>query len=203
MEELTFMRQVYNRQLEQTSRGRKPSGDLPASHLAVIEGKLLAKPQAALAARCLLKAARIEIQHSYALGVLRHSQVQGIGVMSAYRPPSRQFANWQENFPQYYKSTRNHRRALSGGEFGEAAVESMVFYIKKRLASPGFSMHNYGLAIDFKARENGVLLTTSTNKTNIAAWRDSWFYMWLSHNARKYRFHLNPHINEPWHWEYQ
>lgn len=202
LEELTFMRQVYDRQLEQTSQGRKPSGDLSASYLTVIEGKLLAKPQVALAARSLLKAARIEVQHSYALGVLKHSQVQGIGVMSAYRPPSRQFANWQENFPHYYTSTRNHRHALPGGEFGEAAVESMAHYIKKRLASPGYSMHNYGLAIDFKTRENSALLTTSTNKANIAAWRSSWFYNWLGRNARKYRFHLNPHINEPWHWEY-
>jgi LAS superfamily LD-carboxypeptidase LdcB len=67
------------------------------------------------------------------------------------------------------------------------------------LAAPGYSLHNSGIAIDFRTRQGRHNLGPST--AQIALWNRSWFFRWLSANAANFGFAQNPNINEPWHWE--
>lgn len=52
---------------------------------------------------------------------------------------------------------------------------------------PGDSLHNYGLAIDFKCDGYPVFGSSPC-------------YTWLTQNAE--RFKLKRHISEPWHWSF-
>ncbi|MEO1255936.1 MAG: patatin-like phospholipase family protein, partial [Bacteroidota bacterium] len=90
---------------------------------------------------------------------------------------------------------------------GESAVldieEFLARYIRVRIATPGYSNHNNGLAIDLRNRENGVALRNSSNTAAVNSWRRSWFWNWLSTNANNYCYYQNTGIREPWHWEYR
>jgi LAS superfamily LD-carboxypeptidase LdcB len=82
-------------------------------------------------------------------------------------------------------------------------------YIAGKLASPGYSLHNNGLAIDFVTTENGKKFKIETSKKGELekAWRETWFFNWFLHgkpkNASSFGFFQNNEINEPWHWEYK
>jgi len=56
-----------------------------------------------------------------------------------------------------------------------------------KTAIPGTSMHESGLAVDFRC--NNEAITSTSNKC----------YIWLKKNASKYGFY-NEIITEPWHW---
>ncbi|MBC8121749.1 MAG: D-alanyl-D-alanine carboxypeptidase family protein [Gemmatimonadaceae bacterium] len=198
-EQLQFMRRVYDRQMGRANG--EPTGDMPAAQLGAIEGRQRALKETAQACRTLLKALRSEIARRKQAKLA--AQGDRITVISAYRPASRQFANWQKNFPNYYQQTRAQRSGLPGGEHGDEAVEYLAQYVGRRLAPPGFSLHNEGLAIDFGGREGARQLTVTTGTANIRHWRASWLFQWLSDNASDYGFHQNLRIDEPWHWEYR
>ena len=198
-EQTAFMRRVYELQRQMSARQRTFVGDLPASQLAEIEGGVRARRDAAAACQMLMHAARASLAEQQRAGDSLAMQAHSIGVVSGYRSAQRQFQNWITNFPRYYRQTQEERAGLSGGEHGAAAARHLAHYIRGRLAAPGYSLHNSGVAIDFKTRQGRHSLGASTSQ--IALWNRSWFFRWLTANAANFGFAQNPNINEPWHWE--
>jgi N-acetyl-anhydromuramyl-L-alanine amidase AmpD len=192
-EQLAFMRAVYERHVALArQQGRVFVPEIPASELERIEGRHLARHAAARDARALLEEARSAIA---AQGLEARVKV---GILSAYRSPSRQFDIWQGKgrrgrggFPYYYRKTQARRRRF-GDEHGPEAVDYLAGYLSKWIAAPGFSNHNDGLAIDFWTSEGG---------RERALWPDCWFHRWLRDNAGRLGF--EEYAPEPWHWNYR
>jgi hypothetical protein len=197
-DQLDLMRTVYIRQVTAACQSRSFIADVPASELAEIEGGVSARREAAASCRNILAAARAALAADPS-----NPPVTGIGVLSGYRSASRQFANWNRNFPRYYRETQSDRAAAAGGEFGDAAVALLTRYISRRLAAPGFSLHNDGRAVDFSTVDRGRSLGADTSAASRTAWRSSWLFNWLSANANRYGFFQNTSIDEPWHWEFR
>jgi hypothetical protein len=190
-QELVFMRRVYIRQMERaaTKSGFQPS--TIGEKVIPIESGQSALPDVAKACRAMLKAAR------ESEGATRFS------VLSAYRPARKQFVNWQINFPEYYRRTASERGRVSGGSLGNDAVELLAVYTEQRLASPGYSLHNAGIAIDFITWEGSREFSALTQADVLSGWKRTWFYHWLSENAERFHFFQNARLDEPWHWEYR
>lgn len=201
--QIDFMKRVYETQVRNAARVRTFVGDVPVSELEEVEGGRKLRRPAGVSCRDLLAFARAELARQQANGVEKALTVSSISVVSGYRSASEQFRNWQRGFPRYYEETREHRSTLSGGAHGPAAVEHLATYIGARLAAPGYSLHNNGLAVDFGTTEAGQALGASTGTSSLAAWRRSWLWDWLTSNAATYQFFQNTRINEPWHWEYR
>lgn len=202
-DQLAFMRRVYNEHVRRASQRRTFTPDVPVSDLAVIEGNHRARTAAAQACRNLLADVRQALKSERAAGSTQAQSVSFIRITSAYRSASRQFRIWQRNFPRYYAETEAERQRFSGGEHGPQAVQYQARYIGRRVAAPGYSLHNNGLAIDFSTREGNHTLGASSRPVNVQRWRQSWFYQWLRANASRYGFAENISISEPWHWEYR
>jgi hypothetical protein len=192
-DQLRFMRGVYDRHVELSkAAGSTFTADLPERDLAVIEGNHQARKDAAQAATAMLAAARRDLVAAGLAGKVR------IGIVSAYRPASRQFEIWQGlgrsgGFPYYYRQmVRNGR--LRAGDYGPAAVAAMAKEISGWIASPGYSNHQDGLAIDF-----GTGAVGSSGFGVIG--RRAWFHQWLTANAARFGFH--PYRKEAWHWTYR
>ncbi len=194
--QINFMRNVYDINLRRSSSRGTFVADVPASQLATVEGRYQLKTAAAASCRLMFQDVR------------RAIATQGvnvtIGLTSAYRSASHQFRLWNRYFiNQYYSATQSHRRTLNGGEHGVAAQQYLARYIRGRIATPGFSNHNQGLAIDIRNTENGVTLRNRTRTTYTNAWRRTQLWNWLTTNAARYHFYQNTRIDEPWHWEYR
>jgi hypothetical protein len=189
-EELAFMRAVYDRHA-QRSRGDFVF-DLPEGALDPIEGHK-ARTDAAQAARSLLEEARRAL-------AIAHPRAH-IGILSAYRPATRQFTIWQgrnprgrdegSGFPHYYRKAIA-KRIVSAGDFSPDAAEKVAHYLGGYIASPGYSNHQDGLAFDFGVGEVGKGLGRLK--------KGSWFHRWLQANGR--RLHFHPLATEAWHWTY-
>jgi uncharacterized protein YcbK (DUF882 family) len=187
--ELAFMRAVYDKQFQQSTGDFVM--DLPETALDTIEGHK-ARTDAAAAARRLLAAARAEL-------ALAHPNVH-IGILSAYRPATRQFTIWQgrnpsgkdpgSGFPHYYREAIG-KRIVSAGDFSPEAVAKVARYVGGYIASPGYSNHQDGLAFDFGVGERGHRLGRLK--------RGSWFHVWLQRNAKDFK----PLPTEAWHWTYR
>jgi len=197
-QQLDLLHTVYLRQVTAACRHRSFVGDVPDSELDVVEkGQRLRRP-AAERCRALLLAAHMAMSADSAA-----RNVTLIEVASGYRSARRQFANWNRGFPRYFSETREDRAAAAGGEYGQAAASLLARYIGRRLAAPGFSLHNDGRAVDFRTVEGGTVMGVGTDARNRSNWRTSWFFGWLSANAGGYGFFQNTAIDEPWHWEYR
>jgi uncharacterized protein YcbK (DUF882 family)/LAS superfamily LD-carboxypeptidase LdcB len=194
-EQLEFMRRVYNYNVQRSSRNGKFIGDIPVAELEIIEGGHKAKTAAARSCKSMLASARNAINNE---GI----NVE-IGITSAYRSASRQFNLWQSYFPGYYADTVQHRDGLPGGPHGNDSVQWLGRYIGARIATPGFSNHQNGIAVDLLNKENGTYLRNSTKPLALQAWKQTWFWRWLTDHAASYHFYQNTNINEPWHWEYK
>jgi hypothetical protein len=189
--ELTFMRAVYDRQARR-SKGSFVT-DLPKSALDPIEGHE-ARKDAARAAKELLADARAAL-------AAEHPKAR-IGILSAYRPATRQFAIWQgrnpkgkdrgSGFPYYYREAIE-KGIVRAGDYGPEAVDKVARYLGGYIASPGYSNHQDGLAFDWGVGEVGGRLGKLR--------KDSWFHRWLKQHAQ--RFGFRPLATEPWHWTYQ
>jgi LAS superfamily LD-carboxypeptidase LdcB len=189
-EELAFMRAVYDRHA-QRSRGDFVF-DLPKNVLDQIEGHE-ARKDAAQAARALLAEARKAL-------AVEHPRAQ-IGIISAYRPATRQFTIWQgriargkdkgSGFPYYYREAIA-KGIVRAGDFSPDAAEKVAQYLGGYVASPGYSNHQDGLAFDFGVGEVGKGL----GKLKAG----SWFHRWLQAHAN--RFGFQPLATEAWHWTY-
>jgi len=202
-EQLEFMRAVYERQVSKAQHRGTFVGDVPEAELEVIEGRHKARRAAAADCRALLDLTRAGLDREKRAGVPQAQAVESIHLVSAYRPASRQFLNWQHNFPRYYHQTRERRIGMAGGEHGEAAADYLTRYISGRLAAPGYSLHNDGRAVDFGTREGGEDLGANTNVASIHQWRQSWLFEWLTGNAARFAYYQNLSIDEPWHWEHR
>jgi hypothetical protein len=202
-EQLAFMRDVYDAHVQIGKSIRSFVGDVPAADLEVVEGAARLRRPAAAACRDLLLAIRADLAQKKQAGDPKAKAVSSISVGSGYRSASEQFSIWQKNFPGYYQETRTEREKLAGGVHGPKAVAFLASKISGWLASPGFSLHNNGLAIDFLTIEGNKQLALEHKKDNVSAWKVTWFWSWMTANASTYHFFQNTSIDEPWHWEYR
>jgi D-alanyl-D-alanine carboxypeptidase/Peptidase M15 len=193
-DKLAFMRAVYDKHLERSrAKGETFTADLPDDQLGAIEGKHQARKDAAEAARALLAEARAALATAGLADKVR------IGIISAYRPASRQFDIWQGKgrkgkggFPYYYGEMLRRGR-LRPGDDGPEAVSAMASELANWIAAPGYSNHQDGLAIDFGTGLVGRDLGTIS--------KQAWFHKWLVANAARHGFH--PYDKEAWHWVYR
>ena len=114
--------------------------------------------------------------------------------------PSYQFGIWEGKgrnekggFPFYYQRAVKEG-VVADGDYGPTAVERMARYIGQYIASPGFSNHQDGLAIDFGTGSVG-----GNDFGTIG--QHSWFHHWLVENAERFGYH--PYVKETWHWTYR
>lgn len=210
IEQTDFKKQVYEIHRQNASSNNKRFvGSLPEKELDYVyrNQKVKSIPlrkKAAEKCRLLLDAAKKALSEAKLGEPTRLLQIS-FWVQSGYRSAERQFRNWDSNFSRYYQETQKMRQSKNDGEHGIEAAKYLAKYIGRRLASPGYSLHNNGLAIDFVTIENGKKFGIKTSNTGELenAWRKTWFFGWLSKNASSFEFFQNNKINEPWHWEYR
>jgi LAS superfamily LD-carboxypeptidase LdcB len=195
-EKLAFMQAVYDRHATRSkARGASFVADLPRSALADIEGRQ-ARKDAAQAAAKMLEEARAKLEADGLKPRIR------IGILSAYRPATRQFEIWQGmtydgkstggGFPYYYEEAIG-KGLVARGDYSPKAADKVAAYLGGYVASPGYSNHQDGLAFDFGTNETG--------KRGLGRLRwTSWFRKWLEANAA--RHHFVPLSTEAWHWTY-
>lgn len=200
----SFLERVLAAHIARSSRKRPRLPDLSKSQLAPVEGtNIQMRKDAAIAAGRLLAAANIALSLAKTSGdtdALRTKRITGI---SGYRSRSHQESLWRDYFrDKYYKKTSAYRAQLPGGKHGSHAVQYMVKYISPKIAAPGFSKHQAGLAIDFKqVRTKGNEVRNSTSSESVEKWKKTWFFNWLGKNAKSFGFY--PYPKEPWHWIYK
>lgn len=205
-----FKQDVYRRHVARgINAGRTRIYDLPKEELVLIPGtEILMRKDAAQALGKLLVAARADLARDLAApkgdkrAEERHARalrVRELGVNNAYRSASRQFGIWDRNFLKYYEATAKERAKCEGGTLGPAAAELLREYIGIRVAAPGFSNHQGGIAVDFALRLKDSELGPSMAQGS--SWKESWFWHWLKQHAGEFGFvEYEP---EEWHWEYK
>jgi hypothetical protein len=146
----------------------------------------------------LLAAARLALEAAKVAQEPKAIRTSAIGVGSSYRDYDYDKGLWDRYYPDYYKATQAVRDAAVGGPHGSAAVELLARYISPRKASPGFSNHSNGTAVDFTTTVDGTLLT---DKSARETWRETWLHAWLVVNAGIHHFHAL--ASEEWHWDYR
>jgi hypothetical protein len=203
-EQRAFMRRVYQQHVARSARRGRFVPSVPKNELGPVEyGQQMRKPAAASCV-ALLAHARATLAGDKAKGNAAALKVKEFGARSGYRAVESQFNGWQSAFRnKYYPETQDVRAKLSGGPHGKAAVDYMVGYVGKRIAAPGYSLHNSGLAMDFFTKEGRLSLGPNTSARSVAAWKGTWLFDWLSRNAGAHHFFQNTSIDEPWHWEYR
>lgn len=195
-----FRREVYEAQLQRNLRRKKEFfPGLPPAQLAVVEEGHKLHVDAATDARDLLAAARADLAAQQKAGDTDALKVTRIGIASAYRDPTRDFAAWRNAFNTHYNDTAIEREGLKGGAHGPAAVRLMVERMVVKKAVPGFSNHTKGLAIDFSTRQGKVTFGASSAQRK--GWVNTWLYRWLETNAGTH--HFKPYSQEEWHWDHQ
>lgn len=197
-----------------------PAPDIPSAQLAPVDGTAngpnrtqLMRKDAAKWAGQMLQAANQALAKAKREGDPDALRTVSISANSGYRSPSRQRDVWRRYFggpSGYYQQTQLARQALPGGPHSAAAVSYMLdtFRIGNRIAAPGYSNHNRGLAIDlWQYRSKGFAIPNKTEKgfpngggPLWKRWRATWLFKWLTTNAAS--FHFYPYTVEPWHWEY-
>ncbi|EFL36577.1 predicted protein [Streptomyces viridochromogenes DSM 40736] len=201
-----FLRRVLAAHMARSrSRKGRPGRDLEPGERAVIPGTNLdMRADAAAAAGRLLAAANQALAAARGRGDEDARRTRRITVASGYRGSEHQERLWRTYFGRYYEETAAARSGLPGGPHGEAAVRHMieVFRIPSRIAAPGYSNHQNGIAIDLlQERDPADPIRNSTRPEAVQRWRRTWFFQWLQANAGSYGF--APYEREPWHWEYR
>lgn len=120
----------------------------------------------------------------------RARRVTELGLNSTYRPARRQFELWDGYFVGFYRQMRPQLHRLPGGVHGDAATLALHDLVAERIAAPGYSNHQRGIAVDFK-----LGMTAPKN------WDDYWLWHWLNGRAREFGF--VPYAPEAWHWEFK
>ena len=219
-EAYAFKQRVYELHAARGTRsGRKRIYDLPAAQLATIPStNIKMRRDAALQLGRLLAAARTDLARDLAAAGndaptaqrrMRARRVRGLAISNAYRSASRQFGIWDRNFLKYYQATQEKRSALPGGEHGAQAADLLREYIGVRVAAPGFSNHQGGIAVDLALQlkpdpqqpETQAERELSASMAQADPWKESWFWHWLK--ARAAEFGFVEYEPEPWHWEYK
>jgi len=186
-EQRYFMR-VYDVQRWRSAQKRMPA-PIPDS-LAPIEDDRTAQVDAAKACRELLREARRDKP--------RHGNLQ---VAYGYRSALTQLEIWEYHFPARYRETSSQRSTFPQGPHGPQAILHLATVYASRTASPGFSLHQRGTAIDFVCTTDDGSVLKPTGRF-LSSWKRSWCLRWLEQHARTFGFMPNATIDEPWHWEY-
>jgi hypothetical protein len=192
-EQLSFMQRVYEVQRVRAAQSRPFVPMVVAS--AIEEGRT-ARADVAGALRKLLASARAERTHD------SPRTKADLQIVFGYRSATVQLAIWEYHFPARYVSLMPRFRALPEGEHGAEAALSMATHYAARTASPGYSLHNRGVAVDFACVTERGKVIGPTGKF-IPAWKRSWCHAWLNRHAAPFGFAPNHRIDEPWHWEFQ
>jgi peptidoglycan hydrolase-like protein with peptidoglycan-binding domain len=209
-EQIAFRSRVLAEHIKRSTKSKgKPLRDLRDDELEKIPGtKVKTKIETARAAGRLLAAARADLAKAKAAGDSDALRTIDVDIGSGYRGSGEQREAWLSYFGGYYNRTRAAREALPGGPHCDAAVDYMLkpekyggFGLAGRIAAPGFSNHQGGIAIDFTQARTSQKVRISTNKENRRRWSRTWFYDWLKRNAANHGF--MPYQKEEWHWEYR
>lgn len=210
-EQVSFRRRVLDEQLARSRRRHgAPQPDLSNDDLEIVPGtRVSTGRETARAAGRLLAAASADLQKAKEAGDVDAGRTVSITVNSGYRTAQHQLGLWLGYFPAYYKQTRAVREGLPGGSHSDQAVDYLInpkanggFGLAGRIAAPGYSNHQNGIAVDFKQfRRAGHEVKNSSRDEWRQRWRDSWFHHWLSENAALHGF--KPIGTEEWHWEYR
>ncbi|MET0454804.1 MAG: M15 family metallopeptidase [Mycobacterium sp.] len=211
-EQIAFRNRVMTAHLKRSKRAKgNPFPSRRPDELRDIPGtdKVRTLPATADSAGRLIAAANSALREARARGDRDALSTERITATSGYRTTARQRARWLELFPKYYNQSQAARERLAGGPHSEAAVAHMIagksdggFGIPARIAAPGYSNHENGIAVDFY-QVRTPRLPNSTADHDRAKWRETWFYKWLTAEGNGRRFGFKQLVSEEWHWEYQ
>ena len=167
-------------------------------------------PPAAEAAGRLLKAANADLGMARQAGDADALRTVKLTATSGYRGSDTQKRLWLSYFAtKYYNNSRAARARIPAGPHSDAAVDYMLrsrgdggYGIPGRIAAPGYSNHQGGIAIDFwQERTKGNEIGNDSDDLSRCRWRQSWFHGWLRTHAAGYGF--RPLATEEWHWEHR
>jgi hypothetical protein len=174
-DETAFRRTVYEKQLEMSASDPRKQflKALTPDQLEKVEaGHKLRKGAVAVDATSLLAQARRDLatereQAKRGAAVLK---VGSIGIGSAYRSLQTELGAWERAYATSFSATKAKREALKDGEFGDAAAKLMARRMYLFKASPGYSKHTKGLAIDGSTRLGcGVILNPAIDLSSSPA----------------------------------
>lgn len=213
-DQVAFREAVLAEHVARTRRRRgAPLPDLPSTALDTIPGTQVRTARAtAAAAGRLLAAANADLARAQAAGDADALNTVRLSATSGYRGSEHQRDLWRQYFGApggYYDQTRTAREALPGGAHGRAAIDYLLrptgaggFGIGGRIAAPGYSNHQNGIAVDWwQERRRGHAVLNRSGRAHRARWRATWFHRWLLANAAAHGF--RPLATEEWHWEYR
>jgi len=167
-------------------------------------------PATAEAAGRLLKTANADLGAAQKAGDADALRTVKLRATSGYRGSDHQKRLWLGYFKtKYYNASRSARAKIADGPHSDAAVDYMLrskgaggYGITGRIAAPGFSNHQGGIALDFwQDRTKGNKIGNDSDDPSRCRWRQSWFHGWLRTHAAAYGFQPIP--TEEWHWEYR
>lgn len=207
-EQVDFRERVLNAHIERSRKAlgkRTPLRDLRDDELAAVAGTgIRMKSDAAGPAGRLIKAANAALKDAQAAGDESALVTTRITANSGYRGKEHQRGLWLDYFRGYYNDTPKAREKLAGGPHSDQAVAYMLntFGIPGKIAAPGYSNHQAGIAIDLaQERMKGHRVRNSTSSGWRETWRKTWFHQWLKEHAASFGF--VPYWKEEWHWEYK
>lgn len=212
-EQIAFRNRVLAAHI--ASKGRAPFPDLSSEQLQTLENvpgtKIKTLPATAAAAGRLLDAANADLARAQQAGDADALRTIRLSVISGHRSSQVQKGLWLRYFSAkggYYDTTQVARERLPDGPHSDQAVRYMLerqdnggFGLGGRIAAPGYSNHQNGIAIDFsQERRKGHGIRNKSDSKSRARWRSTWFHHWLRKNAKIFFF--QPLKTEEWHWEY-
>lgn len=207
-EQIAFQNRVLALHIERTkSRRGPPLPDLSENQLAIIPGSTVkSKKSTAAAAGKMLAAANAELAAAQASRDPDILKIKRFTANSGYRSSVHQLKLWLGYFPKYYRRTRSVREKFAQGQHSDRACAYMLdprgFALGGRIAAPGYSNHQNGIAIDLRQElSNGKHIANDSDSASRSIWRKTWFHKWLKVNAATYGF--VPLSSEEWHWEYK
>jgi subtilisin family serine protease len=213
-DQLAFRDQVLEAHLARSrTRAGAPQRDLASDELERVPGTTISTARAtARAAGRLLAAANASLSTAQQSGDPDALHTLRLTANSGYRSNQEQRTLWLDYFSDedgYYNSTRAARGKLADGPHSKQAIAYLLtplhdggFGLGGRIAAPGYSNHQGGIALDFHhERVRGYPVRNKSNSEARARWRATWFHHWLRQNAAGYGFHSID--TEEWHWEYR
>ena len=193
--------------------GGAPQRDLRRDELkAIPRTSIETRADTADAAGRLLAAANADLAAAQKAGDADARRTVRLTATSGYRSSAYQSDLWRQYFSAqggYYDRTQDARQAIPEGRHSDEAVAYMLkrkkdggFGLGGRIAAPGYSNHQGGIAVDFfQERTKGNRIANKSDDASRRRWRNTWFHKWLKTNAATYDF--APISTEEWHWEYR
>jgi Subtilase family/D-alanyl-D-alanine carboxypeptidase len=218
--QLDFRSRVLAEHIARKRQAKDPQRDLRPDELADVPGTCVVRkgrqscvqtlPHTAQAAGRLLDAANADLGAAQRAGDADALRTVRLRATSGYRGSDHQKELWLDYFAtKYYDQTRAARAKIPDGPHSAAAVDYMLrpkqaggYGIGGRIAAPGYSNHQGGIAIDFwQDRTGGNGIANDSDDSSRCRWRQSWFHGWLRTHAPACGFQPIP--TEEWHWEYR